>query len=57
MIVGRDVLVGVAATGPDDGSNARHLALVALLGSDVDFLAEALVEVLWHERSGRQVAA
>lgn len=57
VLVHRDVLARTAAAGPDDGSGARRLALVALLPVDVDLLAEALVIGMWGERRERRAAA
>ncbi len=49
VLIHRDDLAATAEEGPSDGSEARRLALVALLHIDLDLLAEALVGLLWHD--------
>lgn len=50
LVVHEDTLASIAAAGPDDGTNARRLALVALLASDLDLLSEVLVDLHWRDQ-------
>ena len=50
VLVHRDTLATIAAAGPDDGTFARRLAVIALLSCDTDMLAETLVDAIWDTR-------
>lgn len=57
VLVHRDVLATIAAASTADGTNARHLALVALLFADLDILAESVVSCMWDEWRDLEPAA